>query len=84
MSVTTIKLRKDTKRELDKHKSHARETYEDIVLRLLAVYKATHPEVREQVDEDEQNQNLREFHARKLDHKELIQRIEKRLSDFPQ
>jgi len=35
MKKTTIKIGKETKKKLDKIKIHPRETYEDIILRLL-------------------------------------------------
>ncbi len=39
MNITTIKISQETKRKLDKVKIHPRETYEDIIVRLLKVVK---------------------------------------------
>jgi len=39
MNITTIKISQETKRKLDKVKIHPRETYEDIVVRLLKMVK---------------------------------------------
>ena len=36
---TTIKVSRETKEELDKLKIHQRETYDDVVRRLIEAYK---------------------------------------------
>ena len=36
MGITTVKLSKRTKKELDKLKVHPREPYEDVIKRLMA------------------------------------------------
>ena len=39
MNITTIKISQETKQKLDKIKIHPRETYEDIIVRLLKMVK---------------------------------------------
>lgn len=39
MNITTIKISQETKRKLDKIKIHPRETYQDIIVRLLKMVK---------------------------------------------
>ena len=46
MEITTIKLQKKTKSRLDKFKTHRRETYEDILQKILDLLNTCriHPE----------------------------------------
>jgi len=40
-NITTIKLKKDTKNRMDKLRTHERETYEDILQRMLGILNLT-------------------------------------------
>jgi len=37
--ITTLRVRVETKRMLDEVKVHPRETYEDVIKRLIEIYK---------------------------------------------
>jgi len=39
MDISTIRLKKNTKKQLRKFEIHPRETYEDIILRLINIIK---------------------------------------------
>lgn len=39
MNITTIRITKDLKTKLDKIKIHYRETYEDVIKRLVETYE---------------------------------------------
>lgn len=41
MEITTIKLYKKTKKRLDKLKSYKRETYDDVLLKILNILNLT-------------------------------------------
>ncbi len=45
--ITTIKLRKETKRRLEKLKEHPRETYDDIIRKMLFILNTVKKEPEE-------------------------------------
>ena len=50
--ASTIKIHAETKRELENLRDYARETYEDVIRKLIAVCRAASPGLREEVAEE--------------------------------
>lgn len=75
--VTTIKLHGDTLEELKKLREFARETYEDIIRKLIAVYERTQPRLKEEVLEECRRISLEMDKGEYYTTEELFERLEK-------
>lgn len=75
--VSTIKLHVNTMEELKKFRIFARETYEDIIRRLIAVYNFAQPELKEEVLEECRRRVLEVEKGDYLTTEELLEDLEK-------
>ncbi len=81
--ASTVKIHVETKRELENLRDYARETYEDIIRKLIAVYRATSPGLRDEVAEEIRVRQLEVQQGHVLTTKELRKRLGKGNSTFP-
>ena len=77
VKVSTIKLHVDTTEELKKLRDFARETYEDIIRRLIVVYERTQPRLREDVLEECRRISLEMDRGEYLTTEELLEDLRK-------
>ncbi len=75
--VSTIKLHVNTMEELKKLRDFARETYEDIIHRLIAVYNFAQPELKKEVLEECRIRLLEMEKGEYYTTEELFKRLEK-------
>lgn len=75
--VSTIKLHVNTMEELKKLRDFSRETYEDIIRRLIAIYGLTQPQLKEEVLEECRRISLEMDRGEYLTTEELLEDLRK-------